>query len=389
MPQGSVAQLITSAIARILARLFRRPVPKAGLSPRKILIVRCCCLGDVLMTTPALRAISERWPAAEIHYFTGGWSQPAIENNPHVSRNLDAVNVGSGSYSMGEYLRSIASIRVERYDAAFVFERSLWLNLLPALAGIPWRFGIDSHGRGFSLSAGIEPLPDEHERHLFDRVTGVAGLNGEHNLLEFFPTEEATNRADKLLSERGLTPERLVVLHPGGGANPGTVLTRKRWPAERYAGLATRLVEAGWQAALVGTPAERELNEQVDTIAGGTTIELIGDLSFDQLGALLARAAIFIGNDSGTAHLAGAVGCKTLALFGPTSPHTYGPPPQVGRYLWSRPHCSPCFHDGVIDRCHEFICMPAMTVEQVFAAATEMLDGDRWSPAASGPVGAS
>ena len=191
------------------------------------------------------------------------------------------------------------------------------------------------------------------------------------------------------MRERGLEPENLVVLHPGGGANPGTVLTRKRWPAERYAGLAGRLVQAGWQVALVGTPAERQLNEQVDTIAGGATIELLGDLSFDEVGALLSRAALFIGNDSGTAHLATAVGCKTLVLFGPTSPHIYGPPPQVGRYLWSQPHCSPCFHDGVIDPCPEFICMPAITVEQVLAAATELLESGRPLPAASGPIEAS
>ena len=386
MPQGSVTRLIGSAIAGVLAAPFRRPVPKSGLSPQKILLVRCCCLGDTLMTTPALRAISEQWPSAEVHYFIGGWSRPAIENNPHVSQVVTAGNVGSGSYSIGDYFRSIAKIRAERYDAAFVFERSLWLNLLPALAGVPWRFGIDSQGRGFSLSAGAEPLPDEHERHLFARVVGLAGLNGEHILPEFFPTEEGIDRTDNLLRERGLEPERLVVLHPGGGANPGTVLTRKRWPVERYAGLAGRLVEAGWQVALVGTPAERELNERVDTIAGGATVELLKGLSFDEVGALLSRTALFIGNDSGTAHLAAAVGCKTLVLFGPTSPHIYGPPAQVGRYLWSKPHCSPCFHDGVIDRCHEFICMPAMTVEQVLATATELLDGDRRSPAASGPA---
>lgn len=347
--------------------------------------MRCCCLGDTLMTTPALRAISERWPAAEIHYFIGAWSRPAIENNPLVGRVLTAGNVGSGSYSIAEYLRSIAKIRAERYDAAFVFERSLWLNLLPALAGIPWRFGIDSQGRGFSLSAGVEPLPDEHERDLFARVAGSAGLNDEYVSPEFFPTEEAIRQTDKLVRDRGLEPEKLVVMHPGGGANPGTVLTRKRWPAERYAGLAGRLVEAGWQVALVGTPAERDLNERVRAIASETTIELLGHLSFDEAGALLSRAALFVGNDSGTAHLAAAVGCKLLVLFGPTSPHIYGPPAQVGRYLWSRPHCSPCFHDGVIDPCHEFICMPNMTVEQVLAAATEMLDSDRSEPAASGP----
>ncbi len=389
MPLGSAAKPIGSAIARFLATLFRRPLPMSGFRPRKILLLRCCCLGDTLMTTPALRAISEHWPSAEIHYFIGEWSRPAIENNPRVARVLPAGDVGSGRYSIGDYLGTITRIRAQSYDAAFVFERSLWLNLLPTLAGIPRRFGIDSQGRGFSLSAGVEPLQDEHERDLFIRVVGSAGLNGEHILPEFFPTEGGITRSHDLLRERGLESDRLVVLHPGGGANPGTELTRKRWPAERYAGLAGRLFEAGLQIALVGTPAERELNERIRTIAGGANIELLGDLSFDEVGALLSRSALFIGNDSGTAHLAAAVGCKTLVLFGPTSPHTYGPPPQVGRYLWSRPHCSPCFHDGVIERCHEFVCMPAMTIKEVLAAATELLESDRPSPATDAPIEAS
>ncbi len=368
-----------------LSRLFRRPLPAAGLRLRKILLVRCCCLGDALMTTPAVAAIARRWPEAEVHYLTSRWSRPAIENNPHVKRIIDAGSVGSGPYSLVDYLRLAIRLRSSRYDAAFVFERSLWLNLLPALAGVPLRFGIDSGGRGFSLSAATRPLPNEHESALFRRIAGLAGADESPGRPEFFPSAEATGFAKKLLIERELTAGGFIALHPGGGANPGAVLARKRWPAERYAELADRLNEAAWKVVLIGSPDEQELNRRVELLAASRPVNLTSRLGFDHLGALLAQAALFIGNDSGTAHLAAAVGCKPLVLFGPTNPHLYGPPDDIGRYLWSKPHCSPCFHDGVVDPCRAFICMPAIKVEQVFDAAMDMLTKEGVSAGAIRP----
>jgi ADP-heptose:LPS heptosyltransferase len=117
-----------------------------------------------------------------------------------------------------------------------------------------------------------------------------------------------------------------VAIAPGGGANPGTTMLGKRWPAARFAALADALQEEHGQAVLLtGAPDDRPVVMEVARRMRTPPVDLAGRTTFGTLGALFAHCALFAGNDSGPMHLAAAVGIPVLAIFGPTDPAVYAP----------------------------------------------------------------
>lgn len=122
-----------------------------------------------------------------------------------------------------------------------------------------------------------------------------------------------------------------AVIHPGGAVNPGALMLQKRWPAERFVGLAVALRERGLAVLLTGGPDEIELAEDIAARAGlPAAANLAGRLSLLQTAALIEQAALYVGADTGVSHLAAAAGTPAVVIFGPTNPLRYGPRgPQV------------------------------------------------------------
>jgi len=172
----------------------------------------------------------------------------------------------------------------------------------------------------------------------------------------------------------------LVIFHPAGGSNPGMILSAKRWPPQRFAALADRLIEEGVaQVCLVGGPDDGAI---AAAIKDGMRAEprayepcdLTGRLTFGQLGALLERCDLFIGHDTGAMHLAVAVGAPVVAIFGPSDPRMYGPYGKNSVTLWHDVGCNPCLLRGRWDAaCRRFRCIEAVTVEEVWQAAITLL----------------
>jgi ADP-heptose:LPS heptosyltransferase len=126
---------------------------------------------------------------------------------------------------------------------------------------------------------------------------------------------------------------------------------------------------------IVGGPGDRELAEEVRHLAGELehVHNMAGELSFDELGALLERAAVFVGNDTGAMHLAAAVGTPTVAVFGPSDPRRYGPYGAGHRAVWKPPECAPCFDRGRWNEsCQRFRCIEAVSVEDVWQAISQV-----------------
>jgi len=343
------------------------PLPAA---PR-VLILKPCCLGDVLMSTPVIAALHRAWPDAQLDFAVGPWSRPMLERNPRLRRLLDCGRVGSGPYSPGEWLTLARRIRAGRYDLCLVLDRSPAMTLLPAIAGIARRVGLDSDGRGFSLTQRVPAASERHEVDLYLACARALGVPTEGARLEFYPSETARREASAW-EPAGAGP--LVVVHPAGGHNPGMRLSAKRWPAERYAALIGRLIaERGARVAVVGGPEDVHLAEEICRQAGAA-VNLAGRLSFDQLGALLERAQLFVGNDTGAMHLAVAVGAPTVAIFGPSDPRQYGPYGPGHRALWNPTECAPCLARGRWEAgCRDFRCIESVTVEQVWIASAALL----------------
>lgn len=365
---------ITLACAGLkLALLPWRRAPRRREPPARILVLRRCCLGDVLMTTPLLRALRGAYPRASITYAVGGWSAAALRDNP----DLDGAIVLPERLTWRAWVRLTGRLRRERFDLAVLPERSPLVGLVALLAGIPRRVGLDSAHRGFALT---DPAPVRGVRHEVERALDLAralGLQAPSPRLNYRPSAAAEAVIAALL-DRHAAREPLFVVHPGGGVNPGVTMDEKRWPPERFAAVADALLERhGGAIILVGAASDRAVVAATAAALRHEALNLCGGLDLDALAALCRRATLYLGNDSGTTHLAEACGAPTVVVFGPTDPAMYGPIDGVGEAVWDPVACAPVVRRDDLTRAGGTTgavrCIDSVTVEQVLAAADRVL----------------
>jgi lipopolysaccharide heptosyltransferase II len=359
-----------SLVRSASARLQQPPTLPSG--PCRILVIKPCCLGDVLLTTPVLAALRARFPLAAIDYAVGRHAAPAIAGHPEVRRLVDAGP--GGGRGVRNLLVLLRRMRAGRYDLCLVLERSPLFAGLPWLAGIPARAGIDSGGRGFALNVRAPWDESLHEADLYLSVAAALGCPVEGHELRFEPDSAAMVRVERIWEDRGLRGP-VVAIAPGGGTNPGMDLPEKRWLPERFAALADRLyADYGATIAVLGGPLDQAACEAMRASMRGPSLDLCGPAPFADRGAFLRRCALYVGNDSGPTHLAVAVSCPVVAIFGPTDMALYGPYHARARTVRRDLACSPCFIHGHFPPCpNQHACMRGLPVEDVLAACRELL----------------
>ncbi|GCE13478.1 lipopolysaccharide heptosyltransferase II [Tengunoibacter tsumagoiensis] len=358
---------------------IRRPfVRQARQHPRSIVIIKPCCIGDILMTTPLLETLQQRYPDARMTYVVGSWSKTIAEHQPGLSNVIDCGTVGiPGRYRFSDYLKLARQLRSQHFDLAFVLDRSPMLTLLPWLAGIPRRVGPDSLGRGFSLTDRVPVSSSrstlQHQAEIYLDLARALHIPIQQPRMHFVPTPEERASIQPV-------PRPQIAVFPGGGSNPGMQLTSKRWPLEKYRLLVARLIhEFDVQVLLIGGPEDRALTTSLLEGLDGPTdrvLNLAGTTNFGQTAALIEQCALFIGNDSSPMHLAAAVGTPVIAIFGPTSPAEYGPYPLDNpRHIaiWRHPTGEPCFFLGKMQACSNCTCMQSVTVQDVWEAVLRLL----------------
>ncbi|MDP9311297.1 MAG: glycosyltransferase family 9 protein [Chloroflexota bacterium] len=368
---------LVSLIARVLRLWFRfRTVPSPVVDPASVLVVKPCCLGDVLLTTPLVAAIRAGYPTAKISYAVGTWSAPMVATNPHIDETLLLPD----RWSPGSLLATAQVFRDRRFDVVFVPDRSPTLTLLVWLAQIPQRVGLDSAGRGFAYT---HPVPSTfgptHEAQVYSSLAAAVKLPPPPKRLFFFPSPEAEARADQLVAADNDSSGPLVVLHPGGGQNPGMSLPRKRWLPERWAAVADALAAEGARIWLLGGPGDEAAVMAVAAHMQFKARTAVRRWDWAVLGAMLQRADLFLGHDTGMMHLATAVDTPTVAVFGPSDPQMYGPYGSHTRYVWCPTPESPCFYAGSAPaECPcAMQCMRNVAVADVLQAAHALLAAKR------------
>lgn len=304
-------------------RLFVRTRPLTA-PPKRVLIVKLCCIGDVILTTPLLTCLRRAWPEATIDWLVDAWALEAIQSHPALNNAVEAAT----------RLRRLAG-QMAGYDLVVVPDRSPRLSLAAWASRAPHRAGLDSAGRGFgyTLRAPVKPDAVRHEAEVYLDIGRVLGLKTEGCRVSFEPSPAQAHRvATKLDLSRPY-----AVIHPGGGENPGMTMPLKRWPARNFAALAERCVtHLGLRVMVAGGPHDGPVTAEVLRAMRVPAIDLTGQLNLGEAGALARHAALYIGNDTGLSHLAVAAGARTLMIFGPSDPRRYGPfgDPARARYAW-------------------------------------------------------
>lgn len=304
--------------------------------PNRIVIIRPCCIGDVVLATAAVQAVHRAYPEAHLTVAVGTWSQRAIAHHPAIDAWIDTGAAAMPVKSVRGFGRMVRDLRAGQFDWCISLVRSPLMSAAVGLSGIPLRAGIDSNGRGFGYNRRLPVHPAEarHEAAIYLDVVGLLGIDIDECYPQIPVSEAARLDVQQRLSERG-SKGAYVVINPTGGNNPGMTMSSKRWPPQHFAAVADHLVQQyGLQVVLLGGPNDGLIIEAVQAHMANPAITFLGDLSFPQIGALAADSKLYLGNDTGLTHLAAASGAKTAMVLGPSDPKRYAPYAKDSLALW-------------------------------------------------------
>ena len=294
-----------------------RPTPTFQ-TPQKILILKPCCLSQVMLATPLLAALNQAFPSAQIDWAVSDWARPAIASNPRLTKIINAGNIGTANRQRKDMPALIEQLKREKYDTCFMPARSSLLAYIAWRAGIPQRVGLTFGGRGFAhtiaVTAGTEQM---NEALLYLKLAQVAGIQMTPPE-EFHPSDGDRIQVTRLLAEQvgWLGDSLLVILHPGGGHNPKRQDEKKRWQLERFVRLGNYLgQEKGATVILAGGEHDQPITRAVAGLMSVKVHDIAGKLSLGELGALCETAGLYVGNDAGSTHISAAVGCPTIGIY--------------------------------------------------------------------------
>lgn len=354
----------------------------------RLLIVTLADLGDALLTTPALRALRQSLPDAHLTILTTPTGALALRDQPlhdeiitfqkqRFNTRGSLLRPANLRYAVGLW----RALRRGSYDGCIILRHlTTWPGAIKH-AAIAWASGADrcyglDNGRGWFLTDRVFDggFGARHEAEYWLDVVALLGA-------------QTGDRRPSYGDSPAAAPHdpQMIALHPGSGS----FAPARRWPYTRWAALADALIEDGFGIALVGGPEEGELRghmlhamrhaDRVLDVGGRTTLP--------ELGALLRRCALFVGNDSGVTHLAASVGTPTVAIFGPTDPRAWGPyggeewrgdrewangvavlRSGTHRALRASIACSPCIYRdhrlGTPNGCPDRTCLGRIAVDQ-------------------------
>ena len=354
MPRETILTTTAARLARLpFWLLARRPFAP----PQKALILKPCCISQVMLATPLLTALHQAYPQTRFDWVVSDWARPAIAGHPHITELISAGPGGLDEVSWAEIRALIDRLRQEAYDTCFIPSRSSLLSLIAWRAGIPQRIGLNRHGRGFAHTLAVAPPKGEqHESVICQSLALAAGVDpaivAASGMAYYAPDSDRTAVTRRLIDELDwLGDAPLIIIHPGGGVNPVQADERKRWPVERYVRLANHLArQHKARILLVGTEADRPLTQTISGLMHAPAADWAGQMTLGELGALGEVADLYIGNDTGPTHIAAAVGCPTLAIFGPSTPAISGPYAVKGPVitLWQEAAPTPFSWDNCI-----------------------------------------
>ena len=340
---------------------------------QRILLVRLDNLGDVLLTTPAFRAVRRALPQAHLSLLAGPAGCKVGRLNPDIDETILYHAPNEDVYLQlpqdpQREISAVETLRERGFDATIIFT-SYKQSALPAaylcyLSGIPIRAAGTFEGPGSLLTHRhryTETVPPKHESLHGLELTDFLGFPPAEPEMVLVPREEDEEGAARLLERHEIG--RFALVHPGASASS------RIYPAERYKKVVEELaIKSDLPVVVTGGPGEEELAREV---AGSAGIPLGGDTSFGEFAALVSRAAVVVTNNTGTTHMASALKRPVVTVFAGTNPREqWGPWRTPNRLLTHPVPCAPCYK-RVCPIGHE--CLTGIAPETVVEAALDLL----------------
>jgi len=345
-------------------------------APVEILIVKLSAIGDVIHTLAFLDVLHQNFPRAKIDWLVEEGAAGVIEGHPAIRRViisrrkswwLKLVEDRRLREVSREILSFLKDLRRYRYDWVIDLQGLLKSGVLAGLSRGERKVGMSGAREGAWLFLKEPPARVNYDQHAIDRYLEVATQLGCQwdRWDNRIPVSETHRRAlDQLLAGHGFTGGNLVAI------NPMAKWKTKLWEPDLFAALGNRILrEFPCQVVFTGSLDDRPVIENISSMMKNRPLNLAGKTGLKELACLYGRCRVLVTTDTGPMHMAAAMGCSVVALFGPTSPLRTGPYGSGHRVVTSGAACSPCLKKT----CDQWSCMRDITVESVFEAVREVL----------------
>lgn len=336
---------------------------------KRVLVVKLRSIGDTVLSTPSLIALKRFIPDAEIDLLLEDWVAPLLDGFEGVR----VIPVGS---SLRDRLSVAMKLRHRHYDIAFNLHGGTTATFFTRASGAKQRVGFANYQYSFLYDHLLTSASDfwhTTPTHSAEQQLALLGFVGvpvqDRPRSRLVVTHAAEASINAKLDNSGLrTPHSAFAL-----LHPGTAFYTKQWPAENFARTAEFLAEKGLNAIAISSKAESQILMKL-TAATKVPITTFDDLTLPEITALASRARLFVGNDSGMAHIAAAVNTPTVVVFGSSNRDHWRPWTDApNEIVFEEFACQPCA--GY--ECREFgdpRCILTIRCESVFAAIDRLVE---------------
>jgi predicted lipopolysaccharide heptosyltransferase III len=334
---------------------------------RKVLVVRLRSIGDTVLATPSLFALKRFLPNAQVDILVEDWVAPVLDNHPHVD-NVIALERGG----FMARARTARELRAANYDVVYNLHGGTTATFLTRATGARHRVGFKSYQYG-QLHNHQAPSPlllwQQQKTHSVEQQLALLGWTGvpvtDRPRTSLGISPKAAETVARLLNEARLREQNIAMIHPAAA------FATKQWAVEKFARVVEFLAERGFTSVAIAAPNEQELLEQLRSETSVNVVTFA--LSLPEVTALAARSQLFIGNDSGIAHIAAAVGTPSVVVFGSSNiahwrPWNSGP----AEVVFEEMPCQPC-HGYFCEQFAQPECILRVPVGRVTAAIERLL----------------
>lgn len=339
---------------------------------KKILIVRMDRIGDVVLSTPAIKAVRDAYPDSHIAVLVRPYAREVVDGNPCIDEVITYDKLGREKSLFGK-IRFIAGLKNKKFDLAIILHPKNSSHILAYLAGIPERLGYDKKS-GVFLTKKIPHTKQYGLRHEIDYALDLLryiGIEPSDKSLYMPVNKLSEEKIKDLFYKNGISQnDPVIAVHPAASCRS------RRWVLERFAKASDTLAEKyGARIVIISGPGEdKVMGDRAAELMKSGPLNLAGKTSVSDLASVLRRSSLLISNDSGPVHISCAVDTPVIAIFGRKdrglSPERWAPVGGKDIALRKDAGCEIC----LAHNCKRgFKCLGLISVEDVLRAADQIL----------------
>ncbi|MEP6568385.1 MAG: putative lipopolysaccharide heptosyltransferase III [Acidobacteriota bacterium] len=334
----------------------------------RVLVIRLRSIGDTVLTTPSLLALKRFLPHASVDILLEDWVAPVLAGFPSVNNVITLERKSTSARA-----RVARQLRANNYDVVYNLHGGTTSTLLTRASGAKHRVGYETYQYARlhnHLSPSSSLLWGRDKTHSVEQQLALLGWTGvpvsDRPPTQLAVTPEAAAKIAARLKAAGLDEAPLAVIHPAAA------FATKQWAAAKFGLVAEDVRSRGLAVIAITTPSEKSIVDEMSKNAG-TPVAAFTDLSLPEVTALLVRARLFIGNDSGIAHIAAAVETPSVVIFGSSNTAHWRPwASSAAEVVYEEMECQPC-HGYFCEKFAEAECIKRVPLERVIAATERVL----------------